>query len=494
MQSNSTYKDIHTDKFLKTVRPPMMSYEQFIIRDPIRKQHQVECLGRLQKLQNYYYNNGISDMVKADKTEYSKKNSVDWAFELYLMKKHILLKSQNSKKVDFVDKFKFNKNVMPLLTKQANQVFLLAMLKGNINIVSFFLNSRLINVNQCIFEGIGWPSYYIFACSCDESVIYEFRKYWINTEISWNGITGSMLIAVNNSVKNSVNNSKNIVGNNKNFYFDIDKVSCLDFMTYEQYYLLNLYRGVVLRKSKTQLPVFLLDFACMVSNRVLIKRILDNMPEIGSLSRLSFIVQNEEHIILILSRYGFSADQSFNGITPLHISCYNNDFCTFSILLYIGFPIRKDSSGHLPNEVGGIKMRERASIFFNITTKIVKDSSGKISTNRVFSRPAFINNMESWLGILKYNPLEFDKYIGMFKYLDFNRENRIYKKSRFNIINVFSLSKSAASVERMIKKLMLITENINKYDDELRDNIQNNFKSGNYDYNWDEIYRKLYKI
>lgn len=412
------------DAFLKTIRVPPKSYVEFIMGDRGQRHAQTATLLGLLELQKFYVENEISDASFSDPAEFSKKNSVDWAFELFLMRKAV---ADGRPHV-------FNNSVSPVLTRQANQVLLLAMLRGHAQIVSYFLSHRLVDVNQSILGPRYWPSYFLLACTCPGAVYAEFARHWANPGIAWNGLTPSLLSVARRD--------------------PIEKLSCMDFVTYPQFALLNRFRGVCLVQADAPLPIFLLDVACMVSDRRTIKHVLDVVPEAGYLSRLSFVVQSEEHLILILSRYGFRTEQQFNGSTPLHYSCYNNDFCILSILLYIDFPIRQDRGGLFPNEVGSHKMREKTSIFFNLCAGIPvrRDPDGQLV--RVFSHASFIENMASWMRVLKYNPNEFDKYTGIFRYLDFNKHNKIVRRSRFNIINVFSLAKSPVSVERCVQKAL----------------------------------------
>ncbi len=412
---------MNDNKFLKTKIVPRISYSKFILSDRNKKINQIYCLINLLQLENFYKENKIMDVIYPEYNEYSSINSVNWAFEVYKMKRAILC----NKECDI------NHRVTPIFTQQANQVFILAIIKEHIQIISFFLSTKLINVNQSIFPSGNWPSYYLLACSISHKVAFLFNSFWIRHNISWNGLTSSILLSL---VRSS-----------------IGKNSYLDFISYKQYYYLNKYRSVNLIKSITEFPIFLLDFACLLSDTKLIKTILDSVPETGNLSRISFIVQNEEHILLILSRYGYRLDQNFNKTTPLHYSCYCGDFCTLSILLYMNFPIVRDGNGKYPNEVGSYKMREMSSIFLNLFTNVVKSSKGTI---RVFSHKLFRENIKSWMKILKYNPEEFEKYVGLFRYLDFNKNNRLYKKSRFSIIGVFGIFKTPDSVEKSVQKLI----------------------------------------
>lgn len=423
------------NSFLSTFRQPSISYAEFILADREKKRMQTQALVSLLDLNNFYVEHGISDNSLSDEGEYSNKNSVDWAFELFMMRRAIISGRSHP----------LNKSITPLFTRQANQVFILAILKGHLPIVSFFLASHLVNINQGIFKSRFWPSYYLLACAVSPPVTQEFNKYWIKQSIGWCGLTSSMLLGLASNTS--------------------PKYSYLDFMTYRQYQYLNEFRGVSLAASSRPLPIFLLDFACMLGDSQLIKSTLDAVPEAGTLSRLSFIVQNEEHIILILSRYGYRTDQSFNGATPLHYSCYCNDFCILSIQLYIGFPIMQDSAGKFPNEMGPRKMREKASIFFNLCAGVPQALVRNGPPVRIFSKKHFIENMQLWMDVLKYNPKEFDKYTGIFRYLDFNIRNKILRRSRFNIISVFSLAKSPVSVERTIQKLAGVDAPRRKYSD-----------------------------
>lgn len=455
--------------FLYTLSKPRSSYADFIRNDHDKRLKQVQCLLALRELQAVYLENNVSESAYADWNNFSRRNGVDWAFELFQMRRAVMAGRQHT----------FNVSISPSFTRQANDVFLLAMLRGHAQIVSFFLTSKVVHVNQSIFGSKFWPSYYLLACTCGPAVISEFQKCWANQSIAWNGLTASILLGIEGQ--------------------PLESSTYLDFISYQQFVYLNRYRGVELlteedssqpnttqagpaqgsaaarsdtpsaigsatntpaqnntandpatqhkhfNKPNFNLPIFLLDFACMRSDKRFIKEILDCVPEAGALSRLSFIVQSEEHLILILSRYGFRTDQQFNGHTPLHISCYNNDFCTLSILLYLDFPIVRDSLGRFPNEVGSHKMREKSSIFFNLCADIPVSRSG--CETRRFSRAAFREHMTTWMKVLKYNSNEFDKYTGIFRYLDFNKYNKILRKSRFNSTNIFSSSRSPVSVE-----------------------------------------------
>lgn len=412
------------DSLQRILRKPRISYADFILGDHNKRIRQISSLLKLYDLQCFYLDNNVSDASYSDCNSFSKKNCIDWAFELFRMRKAIVEGRP----------YAANNSVAPMLTRQANQVLLLAMIHGHREIVSYFLKSRLMSINQSIFGSSHWPSYFLLACTCSDEVFGEFQKYWINNNIAWNGLTPSILATL----------SKNT----------LEKHSYLDFLTYQQYTYLNEFRGISIVGTDEALPVFLLDFACMISDRLFLKQILDSEPEAGYLSRLSFIVQSKEHLILILSRYGFRTEQQFNGNTPLHYSCYNNDFCILSILLYIGFPIRQDKNGRFPNEVGSHKMREKTSIFFNLCAGLPQRRSPQDKPARVFSHESFRENMTTWMKVLKYNPDEFDKYIGIFKYLDFNKNNKILRKSRFNIINALGFSKTPVSVERCVQNMI----------------------------------------
>lgn len=417
-------------KYIKTLTFPRITYSEFILSDKNKKINQVTSLINLLHLEKFYLENKIIDVVSSDYNEYSRENSVNWAFELYMMKRAIF----------FNKEYDINYNVTPTLTKQANQVFLLAIIKKHVQIISYFLSNRIINANQSIFPPKNWPSYYLLACSISHNVAMLFNSYWVKHNISWNGLTSSILLSLIKS--------------------ETSKHCYLDFISYKQFYYLNKYRSIELIESTDEFPIFLLDFACMCSDTKLIKTILDSVPEAGNLSRISFIVQNEEHILLILSRYGYRNDQHFNNNTPLHYSCYADDFCTLSILLYLNFPILRDRNGKFPNEVGSYKMREKTSIFLNLCTNVVKK---KNETIRIFSHKLFRENIESWIKVLKYTTKEFDKYMGLFRYLDFNNNNRILKKSRFSIIGVFGFFRSLDFVNKSVQKLIEIKSVVKIY-------------------------------
>ncbi|KAM0681574.1 hypothetical protein GINT2_000087 [Glugoides intestinalis] len=354
-------------------------------------------------------------------TQFTSNYSVDWAFEVYKMKKAIL------KGV----KYAINPKVLPILTKQANQAFLLAMVLSRPEIVQYFLQNKLININQSIFKSQYWPSYFLLACTCSDEIFNLFKPYKIKYNIGWNGITPFLISAYKSR--------------------SLPKNGYLDFITYKQYEMLQRFRHIQLKDSFDQLPLFPLDFACMNKDRTLIKEILETVPEAGSLSRLSFIVQNEENLFLILSRYDFKEEQAFNGETPLHYSCYSGDMCALSLLLNLGFPILQNYDLKWPHEIASEKTKEKATVFFNLCTVDAPRTTSTIK--KVFNKVNFEEKMMQWMEVLKFNPKDYEKYCGIFRYIKFNRNHKILTNSRFNIVNLFTLSKTPVEVEQFIKKL-----------------------------------------
>ena len=280
---------------INTLRKPPVEYQEFI-RNDTNRMEQINILLNLHEMTEFYISNGIMDFVHSEpNTMFSYKYTVDWTFEVYIMKKAILNKNQ----------YKINYKVKPLLTKQANQIFLLAMIYSRYEIVQYFLQSKLININQSIFGSLHWPSYFLLACSCSNDILNLFLGYKIKYNIGWCGLTPFIISAFKSR--------------------PLPKSCYLDFITCKQYALLQRFRNINLKDSFEQIPMFPLDFACMNKDRALIKDILETVPEAGALSRLSFIVQNEENLFLILSRYDFRESQAFNGNTPLHFNCYSGD-------------------------------------------------------------------------------------------------------------------------------------------------------------------------
>lgn len=407
---------------LRTLKKKMMTYPEYISNDK-NSIEQISVLINLHEMHASFYKHGIVDSSYSEPNTFLTTHyTIDWAFECFRMKRAILAKRRHT----------FNRNLVPCLTQQANQVLLLAMVYGSKEIVEFFLTNRLINVNQSIFGPVCWPSYFVLACSCSEEILSLFKSHKVKYNIGWNGLT------------------PNIISGYKAFV--LEKTSYMDFISYQQYALLLKYRNIKLANSFEALPLFVLDFACMNKNRNQIKDILEAIPEAGVLSRLSFIVQSEENLFLILSRFDFRNDQHFNGNTPLHYSCHNGDLCALSLLLYLGFPIVQNYEGKFPNEIGSPKTREKTSVFFNLCTTEVSTSSKR--PKRVFLHSAFQDRMQQLMEILKFNPKDYDKYVGIFRYLKFNRNNKIVTNSRFNIINLITMSKTPVSVEQSIKRMI----------------------------------------
>lgn len=406
---------------LRTLAKKRTEYAEYILNDR-NSIEQISILINLHEMHALFYKHGIVDSSYSEPNTFLTTNyMIDWTFECYKMKRAIISKRRHT----------FGKRLIPTLTKQANQVLLLAMVHGNKEIVEFFLSNRLININQSIFGSPSWPSYFTLACTCSEEILELFKSYKIKYGIGWNGLT------------------PHIISGYKAFV--LEKTSHMDFISYQQYALLHKYRGVKLANSFEPLPVFVLDFACMNKDRTQIKDILESIPEAGVLSRLSFIVQSEENLFLILSRFDFRNDQHFNGNTPLHYSCHNGDLCALSLLLYLGFPIIQNYESKFPNEIGSPKIKEKASVFFNLCTTEVSTNTKK--PKRVFLHSAFHDRMQQLMEILKFNPKDYDKYVGIFRYLKFNRNNKIVTNSRFSIINLITMSKTPVSVEQAIKKM-----------------------------------------
>ncbi|ELA42930.1 uncharacterized protein VICG_00245 [Vittaforma corneae ATCC 50505] len=407
---------------LETLRKPKTSYSQFIL-DDINCLEQISILLNLQEMTAFYLKNGIMDSARSEpNTMLSSKYTLDWTFEVYKMKKAIIYKAQ----------YTINPKVRPCLTKQANQVLLLAMIHSRPEIVQYFLQLKLINVNQSIFGSENWPSYFLLACTCSNQILDLFLEHKVRYSIGWNGLTPFLISAYKSR--------------------SLPKNSHLDFITYRQYELLQRYRDISLKDSFDQLPLFPLDFACMNKDRGMIKDILEAMPEAGPLSRLSFIVQNEENLFLILSRYDFREMQSFNGETPLHYSCYSGDLCALSLLLNLGFPILQNYEYKWPHEVGSEKTREKSTVFFNLCTSDAPKNSKIV--RKLFNQRNFEEKMMQWMEVLRFNPKDYEKYRGIFRYIKFNKSHKILTNSRFNIVNLFTMAKTPVEVEQYIRKMV----------------------------------------
>lgn len=414
------------------------SFAEFISTDISKYKRQQTALLSLFRLHCLYSDKGLTDSVAPLPNTFSEGICSRTTFEVYRIKRSIL----HGEPVNISEGIPF------ILTEYLNQVFIMAMIYGRVSIVESFLSNKLLNPNSSMFRSQNWPSYFLLACCCDPSIFRLFQRLWINYNISWNGLGPAILCTI----------SKN----------RLDKARDMDFISYNQLVHLNRFRGVALIHSIENLPVFPLDLACIMGDVAQIKYILENTPETGVLSRISFIVRCEEHIILVLSRYGFSKKQSFNGNTPLHYSCYKGDFCTLSMQLYLGFPICANRAGYYPNEVGSTKTKEKTSIFFNLCASTPVETTYSRSPIRLFSPEAFKKNMTRWMHVLNFKESEFDKYIGIFKYLDFNEEHRIYKKSRFSIITVFGLSKTSSTVEKIASRLAMLPVTMPEFTDRER--------------------------
>lgn len=407
---------------ITTIRKKAVEYQEFIKNDTNRIE-QTSILLNLQEMTEFYIKNGIMDCTYSEQnTMFSYKYTFEWTFEVYIMKKAILNKTQ----------YKINYKVKPSLTRQANQVFLLAMVYSRPEIVKYFMDSKLININQSIFGSIYWPSYFLLACTCSTDILNIFLDYKIKYNIGWCGLTPFIIASYKSR--------------------SLPKSCYLDFITYKQYSLIQRFRNIHLKDSFDQIPMFPLDFACMNKDRSLIKEILETVPEAGSLSRLSFILQNQENLFLILSRYSFRETQSFNGETPLHFNCYSGDLCALTLLLNLGFPILQNYELKWPHEVGNEKTREKAAVLFNLCTIDAPNNSKNIK--KIFNQKNFDEKMVQWMDVLKFNPKDYEKYCGIFRYIKFNKSHKILTNSRFNIVNLFTMSKTPVEAEKYIKRML----------------------------------------
>lgn len=407
---------------LKTLRKPKYGYSEFLLYDR-NVLEQMNALLNLREMTDFYIKNGILDSINSEpNTSFSEEYSISWSFEVYKIKRAILGGNE----------YTIDTKIKASLTKQANKIFILAMIYSRPEIVSYFLQNKLININQSIFGSQYWPSYFLLACTCSKDVLKLFFDYKIKYNISWNGLTPFLIAAYKGH--------------------SLLKSCYLDFITYKQYRLLQSFRNVVLSDSCEQLPIFALDFACMNKDRHLIREILETVPEAGLLSRLSFIVQNEENLYLILSRYDFREVQGFNGETPLHYSCYSGDLCALSLLLNLGFPILQNYNGKWPHEVGSEKTKGKSAIFFNLCTIDVPNDSKAV--RKIFNQRNFEEKMMQWMEVLKFNQKDYEKYRGIFRYIKFNKSHKILTNSRFNIINLFTMGKTPVEVEQFVKKML----------------------------------------
>lgn len=402
--------------FFKTLRKAKVSYPNYILNDH-RTKEQMLVLVQLNELNSFYSKRGVTDCIPSEQNAYfTKMSKVNWNFEVYKMKKAIL---SNRKYVPISD-------VTPSLTRFANQIFLLAMAYSRVDIVQYFLIRKLINVNQSIFGSPSWPSYFLFACTCSNEVFELFKNYRIKYNIGWNALTPYIIASYKG--------------------IELAKTAYLDFIAYKQYQLLLRYGGIVINDSVKQLPLFPLDFACMDKDRIMMKNILEEVPETGVLSRLSFIVQKEENLFLILSKYEFRPDQNFNGETPLHLSCACDDLCSMAILCNLGFEISQNYNKKWCYNVGSARTTEKATVFFNLCSyRNVNDK------NKIFNHANFNEKMDQWLEILKFSPKDHLKYTGLFRYITFNKTNKILTNSRFNLLAAITMSKTPATVEGYLK-------------------------------------------
>ena len=428
---------MQNQKVLDTLFFKADSYKDFIKNDD-ESAFQKQMLIHIGTLQCNYSRKGYKN-VENSSPNYNivSHSTIDWDFEVYKMKKCILNKKR----------YNINYKVVPLLTKHANQILLLAMAMDHEQIVRYFMSHRLINVNDSLVGTAHWPSYFLLACSCTDRIFNIFMEEYISYSISWGGLTPTLLCCFTNK--------------------RLPKSFDLDYLTYQEYSLLNQLRGIHIKNANRNYPLFLLDFVCMLKNTNHLREILERVPEAGSMSRLNFLVQNKEHLILIMTRYGFNELQEFNGLTPLHISCLNNDLFTLAFLMYAGFPVLADIQGRFPDQLSVSKILPRVKAIFKLSTGLPFYDCAIKKDRRLFYKEIFVRSNKKLHQILNINDVRNVCLWEVFKYLDFNEANRIYKKSRFNIVSIFTNTRAPLTVETEINRLidhfepLVVTTNIN---------------------------------
>lgn len=437
------------EKHLKTFLFESSTYENFVMTDE-NEIKQKRILLKLSNLQAFYKNNNLKSGAFANKNySLTTSSNIDWDFEVYRMKKAILTKSN----------YEINFKVTPVLTVQANNVLILAMVQGNVQIVKYFLSQRLINVNDSIFGSVSWPSYYILACACDLSIFKCFLKEYVVENSVWAGLTPNLLCAITKKPLRQTND--------------------FDFMTYQEYRLLNAFKGVNIVKANKNYPLFTIDFLCMTKQTQSLRETLERVPEIGMVSYLSFIVQNYDHFILIMTRYGFKTTQEFNGYTPLHIVSKDGAVLTLVYFLYTGFVVTENNENQFPEDVAKEGVEDIITKLFKICTK-----------NVCFDNILKKNIKYIYMSVFSEKHTEFKKLVesikdkkanvwSVLKYLKYNNENKVLNSSRFAITNLFSKDKTSAQAEqdsaRILNKFEKVS--ISKNDAAVKERYKNSFYS-----------------
>ena len=417
-------------RYLQTYHYRMEDYVDFILNDENSVEKQ-KILLQITRLQTIYKANGLKSVIYPNENyKFSEQSSVDWNFEVYLMKKAIL---QNTT-------YLVNFKVTPVLTRQANKVLLLAMIKGNVLIVKYFLTNRLFNINDSIFGSKYFPSYFLLACACSNEIYDLFLNEFCNYSISWAGLTPTILCACTNK--------------------ELDKCNDFDFITYQEYRLLNKFRDVELINAEKNYPLFSIDFLCMNRKTQALRNLLEKVPEIGDLSRLSFIVQNHDHFVLILTRYGFKERQEFNGMTPLHINAINGSFLTMIYLMYTGCLVIENNYNEFPDDVVDESIREQTLRLFEICTKKVYYSNKYHRNVKMIYFSIFSDKHKEFKSLVERSNDKSTNIWSVFKYLKYNNENQIKVSSRFAITSLFSKNKTATQTEQEVVRLLNKFENI----------------------------------
>lgn len=410
----------------------------------LNKEHEIRnklALVKLNIIDNQFMRYKLKSITHANiNYKLTKQSNIDWDFEVYQMQRSLINKTE----------YKVNFKVSPILTQKANKVLLLAMISGNVEIVKYFMSHRLFNINDSIFGPANCPSYFILACTCSDPVFQCFITEYVTYPISWCSLTPHLLCSMTGK--------------------RLPKNADLDFITYQQYKILNEFRGVDLIPANKNYPLFILDFLCMSRNSTLTREVLERIPEAGALSRLSFIVQNLDHFILILTKYGFRPDQEFNGSTSLHLNAFCNRFYTLIFLIYSGLTIQTDDQDKFPGENCDPAISKKVSELFSICA-FPPHLDAK--TNKRI-RGTYIATMsaanEEFLKMINLSSDKRQNIWGVFKYLRYNRENRILNASRFKITSIFSLTKTPQQVEKEVEALIMRFEEIkqNMSDEEIR--------------------------
>ncbi|KRH92274.1 ankyrin repeat-containing protein, partial [Pseudoloma neurophilia] len=148
-------------------------------------------------------------------------------------------------------------------------------------------------------------------------------------------------------------------------------------------------------KTMTETVLYPLDFLCMRNDYRAVDALLSHSPNFALLSKYCYLVQCHAGITLKLLQYQASHNQSFRGITPLHISCRLGNLDVTAILLSLNAQTDlKDCNGCTPMDYAQKYKHSKIIDLLLIAEQTKGRTSGKHINYSIFDHHKYKDRLE----------------------------------------------------------------------------------------------------